>query len=240
MPFRPGHSGNPVGRPRGSRNTRTIIAEKLLDDSAGDLTRAVIARALAGDPAALRACLDRVAPPMRHRPLDFALPQLVTLADAPVAINAIAQGLAHGELDVEAAAVLLRTVREFTRALEAVERDKRRREGDDLARQDALPDGEIDHRADQGAALRLPGGELGELRVPVLERDVAEDHARGNRLELAGVERRRRRLRQGRCRRGEPQGRRGGEGRQAAPASWTTRNVRHRHGEPGTPSRLVA
>jgi hypothetical protein len=125
MPFQPGQSGNPAGRPRGSRNKATIIAEKVLDDSAGELTRAAIARALDGDPAALRACMDRLAPRLRHRPLDFDLPQLVTLADAPPAINAIAQGLAHGELDIEEAAVLLRAVREFTRALAAVERETR-------------------------------------------------------------------------------------------------------------------
>ncbi len=135
MPFRPGQSGNPAGRPRGSRNRRTIIVEKLLDDSAGELTKAAIARATGGDPAALRACMDRVAPRLRHRPLDFPLPDLVTLADTPVAINAIAQGLAQGELDREEAVALMRAVRDFTLALAAVERDKRAagasREGDD-------------------------------------------------------------------------------------------------------------
>ena len=35
----------------------------------------------------------RVAPRLRHRALDSALPDLVTLADKPAAINAIARGL---------------------------------------------------------------------------------------------------------------------------------------------------
>jgi hypothetical protein len=125
MPFQPGQSGNPAGRQRGSRNKHTIIAEKLLDDRADDVTTAAIARAIAGDPAALRACMDRIAPRARHRPLDFALPPLVTLADTPVAIAAIAQGLATGELDRDEAAALMRAVREFTLALAAVEREKR-------------------------------------------------------------------------------------------------------------------
>jgi len=125
MPFQPGQSGNPAGRPRGSRNKATIIAEQLLDDSAGELTTAAIKRATEGDPAALRACLDRIAPRLRHRPLDFDLPPLVTLADAPVAIAAIAQGLAHGELDLDQATLLMRIVREFAQALAAVEREKR-------------------------------------------------------------------------------------------------------------------
>ena len=125
MPFQPGQSGNPAGRPRGSRNKATVIVEKLLDDSAGELTTAAISRATGGDPAALRACMDRVAPRLRHRPLDFPLPPLVTLADTPVAIAAIAQGLAQGELDREEAVALMRAVRDFALALAAVERDKR-------------------------------------------------------------------------------------------------------------------
>jgi hypothetical protein len=124
MRFQPGQSGNPAGRPPGSRNTRTIIAEKLLDDSAGEVTRAAIKCATDGDPAALRACLDRIVPRLRHRPLDFTMPELVTLADTPGAINAIAQGLARGELDRDEAAALMRAVREFTLALAAVKRDK--------------------------------------------------------------------------------------------------------------------
>src|SRR5579883_3477478 len=125
MPFQPGHSGNPAGRPRGSRNKATIIAEQMLGDSAGEVTSAAIARALGGDGAALRACLDRVAPRLRHRPLDFDMPSLVTLADAPPAINAIAQGLAHGELDRDEAAALLRIVRAFMQALAEVARATR-------------------------------------------------------------------------------------------------------------------
>ena len=121
MPFQPAESGNPAGRPRGSRNKRTIIVEKLLDDSAGEVTTAAISRATEGDPAALRACMDRVAPRLRHRPLDFDMPPLVTLADTPGAINAIAQGLAQGELDREEAVALMRAVRDFTLAVAAVE-----------------------------------------------------------------------------------------------------------------------
>jgi len=125
MPFQPGQSGNPAGRPPGSRNKRAIIVDQLLDDSANAVTTAAIKRATEGDPTALRACLDRIAPQLRHRPLDFALPDLVTLADTPVAINAIAQGLSHGDLDRDEAGALMRIVRDFMLALAAVEREKR-------------------------------------------------------------------------------------------------------------------
>src|SRR5262249_52967850 len=125
MRFQPGQSGNPAGRPRGSRNKRTILAEKLLEDRVGEVTTAAIDLAKAGDPIAVRVCMDRMAPRLRHAPLDFPLPEFVTLADVPLACNAIAQGLACGELAPEQAALLMKIVREFTLALAAVEREKR-------------------------------------------------------------------------------------------------------------------
>jgi hypothetical protein len=125
MPFQSGQSGNPAGRPPGVRNKRTIVVDQLLDDSADAVTRAAITLATDGDPAALRACMDRLAPRARHRLLDFPLPPLVTLADTPPVLAAIVQGLARGELDIDQAAALTRGVREFTLALATVERDKR-------------------------------------------------------------------------------------------------------------------
>jgi hypothetical protein len=147
MRFQPGQSGNPAGRPRGSRNRSTIMVEKLLNDSAGELTTAAIELATKGDPAAQRACLDRLIPRLRHRPLDFALPDLVTLADTPVAINAIAQGLARGDLDLEEAAALMRAVRFHAGA----------RRGRALARRRAR---RADHRrrGERREPRRLPGG----------------------------------------------------------------------------------
>ena len=125
MPFQSGQSGNPAGRPSGSRNKSAVVVDHLLDDSADAVTRAAITRATDGDPAALRACMDRLAPRARHRPIDFPLPPLVTLADTPPVLAAIVQGLAQGELDIDQAAALTRGVREFTLALAALERDKR-------------------------------------------------------------------------------------------------------------------
>jgi hypothetical protein len=71
--FRKGASGNPQGRPFGSRHKTTLAVEGLLDGDAEKLTRAAIDRAIAGDPAALRICLDRIIPPRRERTIDFAL-----------------------------------------------------------------------------------------------------------------------------------------------------------------------
>ena len=92
--FKPGESGNPAGRPRGSRNKTTLAIEALLDGEAEALTRKAIERALAGDPQALRLCLDRIAPPRRDRPTPFALPALAEAADARDAFAAVVRAVA--------------------------------------------------------------------------------------------------------------------------------------------------
>ena len=77
-PWRPGQSGNPKGKARGSRNKACLIAEVLLDGETQRLTRRAIDLALEGDTVALRLCLERILPPVRERPCSFKLPKLET------------------------------------------------------------------------------------------------------------------------------------------------------------------
>ena len=76
-PFEKGMSGNPTGRPSGSRNATTLALEALLDGQANALTQKAIDLALTGDMAALRLCLDRILPPRKDRPVSFTLPRLI-------------------------------------------------------------------------------------------------------------------------------------------------------------------
>ena len=62
MPFEKGESGNPAGRPRGSRNRATLLMEGLLADDAEAIGRKAIEMAKQGDMAAIRLCMDRLAP----------------------------------------------------------------------------------------------------------------------------------------------------------------------------------
>src|SRR5215467_6292317 len=70
--FKPGLSGNPAGRRPGSRNKATETAELLLEGEAEALTRKAVEKALAGNPMALRLCLDRLIPPRRGRKVQLA------------------------------------------------------------------------------------------------------------------------------------------------------------------------
>jgi len=124
-PFRPGQSGNPKGRPKGSRNRTTLAVESLLDGQAETLTQKAIDLALSGDLIALRICLDRILPVRKDRPIEFVLPPIETVADAPRAISAITSAVARGEITANEAADVSRLVEIFVRATEACDLEKR-------------------------------------------------------------------------------------------------------------------
>ena len=58
-PFEKGQSGNPNGRPEGSRNRATILAQVLLDGQAEELIQKCVQMALDGDSTAMRLCIER-------------------------------------------------------------------------------------------------------------------------------------------------------------------------------------
>jgi uncharacterized protein DUF5681 len=119
--FAPGRSGNPAGRPRGSRNKATLAAEAMLHTHAELLTNMLTASASAGKAAALRLCFDCLAPRRKGRPVPFALPRLESLADAVDAAAAIVAGAAAGELTPLEAGELIKVVEVFMRAAADVE-----------------------------------------------------------------------------------------------------------------------
>ena len=124
-PFRPGQSGNPKGRPKGSRNKTTLAVKSLLDGQATALTQKAIDLALSGDLIALRICLDRILPVRKNRPIEFVLPEIETIADAPKAMTAITAAVARGEITAADAADVSRLVETCVRAIEASDLDKR-------------------------------------------------------------------------------------------------------------------
>ena len=76
----PGQSGNPTGKPKGARHRSTLMAERLMEDDAQNVVRAVIAAAKNGDMVAARLVLDRVLPARRGRPVQFTMPELEKVA----------------------------------------------------------------------------------------------------------------------------------------------------------------
>ena len=120
-PFPKGQSGNPDGRPKGSRNATTIALETLLDGQATALTQKAIDLALAGDMAAIRLCLDRILPPRKDRPVTFALPPIESAQDAAATVSAVLAAVAAGEITPADAGEISKLIEAYVRAFETAE-----------------------------------------------------------------------------------------------------------------------
>jgi len=116
--------GNP-GKPRGARHKATQAALALLDGEAATLTRKAVEMALEGDTTALRLCLERIAPPRRAAPVQFALPSMASARDAAQAAAAVLEAVAAGELTPSEGAHLMGLVEGYRRTLETTELEAR-------------------------------------------------------------------------------------------------------------------
>ena len=121
MAFQKGQSGNPNGKPKGTRHRVTMAAETLMEGEAEAITRKAIELAKGGDGPALRLCMDRIYPPRKERSVRFRLPSLDKVEDAVAAHAAIVAGVAIGELTPSEAGDLARLVDNYTRAVEATD-----------------------------------------------------------------------------------------------------------------------
>ena len=135
-PFTKGVSGNPAGRPAGSRNAATEMAQALLDGEADALVRKCVELALEGNPAAMKLCLERLVP-RRGRSVKLDLPPLDSAADIAPAIAAIARSVAEGGVSPYDGVELSRIVESWVRALEITDFERRLQELEDAKEEDA-------------------------------------------------------------------------------------------------------
>ena len=123
--FQKGKSGNPNGRPKGSRNAATLACEALLDGQAEALTQKAIQMALSGDPVAMRICMDRLCPGRKDRPVSFPLPPITCARDAPEIISAIAAAVTSGDITPSEASEIAKLIDSYVKAYQTAELDER-------------------------------------------------------------------------------------------------------------------
>jgi Family of unknown function (DUF5681) len=123
--FAPGQSGNPAGKPKGARSRVTLLAEKLLEAERQEIVTAVITAAKAGDPTAMRLCIERLMPLRKGRPVSFDLPVLESAADVVGALSAIAKAVAGGALTPDEATAVAGVIEMKRKAIETVEIEER-------------------------------------------------------------------------------------------------------------------
>lgn len=123
--WEPGQSGNPEGRPKGSRNKVTLFAEALLEGEASAIIRRLIDGALQGDPACLRLCVDRIAPQVKDRTISLDLPSLSNAGDAVKVMASVVRAVAQGQITPTEGATVASLVDSFRRVLETKELERR-------------------------------------------------------------------------------------------------------------------
>ncbi len=121
----PGQSGNPRGRPLGSRNRASLLLEHLIEGEGEAVVRALLAAAKGGDVSAGRALLDRLVPLRKERPVKVALPALRSAKDARDALAAVAAAVADGEMLPGEGEAVVKLLEAYARTAAAAELEER-------------------------------------------------------------------------------------------------------------------
>ena len=123
--WKKGESGNPAGKPPGSRHKVTLAVERLLDGEGEKLTRKAIELAKEGDLIALRLCLERICPPRKSRPIAIDLPDVKTCEGVSQAQTAVVQAVGEGELTPEEGQTLSNILESRRKSIETEDHERR-------------------------------------------------------------------------------------------------------------------
>ena len=135
-PFSPGNQCG-KGRPKGSRNKRTLEAQKLLEKYSEPLVGKCIAEALDGNIHALRICVERVVPVRRENPFRLKMDSLQNGGELAEGVENVVQAVAEGHLSPTAGEAIARILeiqrniietRELEARIEELEKTKREKE----------------------------------------------------------------------------------------------------------------
>jgi hypothetical protein len=108
-PFEPGNKFG-KGRPPGSRNKHTQMADSIKQHGEAIMKQCVL-MAMKGNPAAMRLCMNWLAPVWKSSSHNgFRLPPVKTAADVPAALQSLTKAVARGKIaapDAQAIANML-------------------------------------------------------------------------------------------------------------------------------------
>ena len=121
-----GKSGNPRGRPVGSRNKALMALDMIGEADAGEILRGVVAAAKAGDARSAELILRRAWPERRGRPVMIPdLPIITRPQDVVVGLSAIVTAVAAGQLSPEEAAAVGAILEMQARAFQSADLEQR-------------------------------------------------------------------------------------------------------------------
>ena len=116
--WKKGQSGNPKGRPSGSRNKASLATENLFLDEQERLTRKCIKLAMRGNMSAMKLSIERICPVRRDVPINVQLPRVKTVEDATKLTSSLLDKVASGELTPSQGELLSRMVEKHIKVLQ--------------------------------------------------------------------------------------------------------------------------
>jgi hypothetical protein len=134
--WKKGESGNPKGRPQGSRNKASLLAETLLENETEALVRKCIEMALAGESTAMRIVMERLLPVRKDRPIALELKKLEKVEDASKALGTITKAVAQGEITPLEGQSMANIIEAHRRAIETMDLERRLTELEEKAEKD--------------------------------------------------------------------------------------------------------
>jgi hypothetical protein len=124
-------SGNPAGRPQGSRNKATLACEQLLDGKSEQLTAKLLEMALEGNIQAMRMCLDRTVPLRKERSINLDLRPVTSLQDRMLQFEDLTSAVAEGRITPSEGESFANILTSQAKTLQLVELARRLPEIDD-------------------------------------------------------------------------------------------------------------
>ena len=119
--FKPGQSGNPAGKPPGTRSKVLAELDRLGAEGAQKVLEAVLDAAQRGDMTAASIILKRCWPEFRGRPIRLELPGTPTPTGVVAALAAIVSAVAGGRISPEEGQAVSAVIETQRRAMETVE-----------------------------------------------------------------------------------------------------------------------
>jgi hypothetical protein len=120
-----GTSGNPSGRPKGSRHAALIALDTIGSKAATAVLKKVAEAAESGDLRASEILLRRVWPERKGRIVELNLPTVDAAADLPKALSAVIAAMAADEITPDEASAIAGVIESKRKAIETEELDRR-------------------------------------------------------------------------------------------------------------------
>ena len=120
--FQKGQSGNPAGRRKGVQNKLSRKIIERIADNRDALLDVLVAKALDGDMAAMKLCIERLCPPQKEFPLPaMTLPEMEGAEDLPRATAALLKAAASGGVTPSALAAMTAVVKAHVEAVQTAD-----------------------------------------------------------------------------------------------------------------------